>query len=55
MKPRPSFPVRMDVAADKAGLTRAGRTVDARAAARTYFDQYPGGARAAEMTALTAP
>ncbi|MBK7195093.1 MAG: FecR domain-containing protein [Myxococcales bacterium] len=36
-------------------LTRAGRTVDARAAARTYLDQYPGGARAAEMTALTAP
>ncbi len=36
-------------------LTRAGRAVDARAAARTYLDQYPGGARAAEMTALTAP
>ena len=36
-------------------LARAGRAVDARAAARTYLDQYPGGARAAEMTALTAP
>jgi transmembrane sensor len=36
-------------------LARAGRAADARAAARGYLDQYPGGARAAEMTALLAP
>lgn len=35
MKPRPSFPVRMDVAADKAGLTRAGRTAGNSGAAHT--------------------